>query len=67
MLLGESFLDLFIKKEFKTLFDVWFGKSTNYSMLKVLGCPTYYHVDGGNIEPKTKKRVLVSYGERAKR
>jgi len=31
-------------------------------MLKVFGCPTYYHVSEGKLEPKAKKRFFMGYG-----
>ena len=35
----------------KTQMEMWSGKAvTNYDMLRVFGCPTYYHVSDGKLE-----------------
>ena len=41
--------------EKKTLQEVQSGTPTNYSDLKIFGCPTYAHVDNGKMEPRSIK------------
>ena len=36
---------------FKTPEEVWSGTPTDYSDLKIFGCPTYMHVNEGKLEP----------------
>lgn len=36
------------------------------SGLKVFGCPKYYHVNDGKLEPRTKKGVFMGYGDGVK-
>ena len=52
--------------DFKTPVKVWSNKPTDYLMLKVFGCPTYYHVNEGKLEPRAKKGVFMGYGNRVK-
>ncbi|KAG8480929.1 hypothetical protein CXB51_025596 [Gossypium anomalum] len=47
--------------EKKTPQDVWSGNPTNYSDLKIFGCPTYAHVDNGKLEPRSIKCVFLGY------
>jgi len=47
---------------FKTLIEVWSKKPVEYSILKVFGCLTYYHVSEDKLEPKAKKRFFMGYG-----
>ena len=35
-------------------------------MLKVFGCPTYYHVSEGKLEPKAKKWFFMGFGDGGK-
>lgn len=42
----------------KTPFEVWSNKSANYSILRILGCPAYYHVNEGKLEPRSKKGLF---------
>jgi hypothetical protein len=42
------------------------NKSANYSKLRIFGCPTYYHVNDGKLEPRAKKGIFVGYGIRVK-
>ena len=35
-------------------------------MLKVFGCPTYYHVNEGKLEPKAKKWFFIGFGDAGK-
>jgi len=52
--------------DFKTPIEVWFNKPVEYSMLKVFGCPTYYHVSEGQLEPKAKEGFFMGYGDEVK-
>ena len=45
--------------DFKTPIVVWPNKLVEYSMLKVFGCLTYYHVSEGKLEPKAKKGFFM--------
>lgn len=51
---------------YKTPFEVWLGTSTNYTHLKVFGCPAYVHVNNGKLEPGIKKYIFLRYGSRVK-
>jgi len=48
--------------DFNTSIEVWSNKPIEYSMLKVFGCLTYYHVSEGKLEPKAKKGFFMGYG-----
>ncbi|KAJ4720887.1 Retrovirus-related Pol polyprotein from transposon TNT 1-94 [Melia azedarach] len=50
----------------KTPFEVWSGKSADYSNLRAFGCTVYYHVNEGKLEPRAKKGVFVGYGDGVK-
>ena len=52
--------------ERKTPFEMWTGKPCNYSKLKVFGCPAYYHVKDGKLEPRAKKCIFVGYADGVK-
>jgi len=42
--------------------EMWSGKTTtDYDMLHVFECPTYYHVSDGKLEPRAKKAVLLGF------
>ena len=47
-------------------FKVWSNKPVEYSMLKVFGCPTYYHVSEGKLKPRGKKEFFMGYGDGVK-
>jgi len=47
--------------DFKTPNEVWSGEPSNYSYLRVFGCPAYYHVNEGKLEPRAKKAIFVGY------
>ncbi|KAG8489505.1 hypothetical protein CXB51_017512 [Gossypium anomalum] len=47
--------------EKKTLQEVWSGNPTDYSDLKIFGCPVYAHVDNGKLEPRSIKYVFFGY------
>jgi transposase InsO family protein len=46
----------------KTPYEVWSGKPTDYTGLRVFGCPAYYHVSEGKLEPRSKKGLFMGYG-----
>lgn len=50
----------------KTPFEVWFNKQVDYSILRVFYCPAYYHVSGGKLEPGSKKRLFMGFGNGVK-
>ncbi|KAJ9563977.1 LOW QUALITY PROTEIN: hypothetical protein OSB04_009137 [Centaurea solstitialis] len=50
----------------KTPFEVWSGKPADYTGLRVFGCPSYYHVNEGKLEPKSKKGLFMGYGDDVK-
>jgi len=50
----------------KTPYELWSGKSDDYSNLRVFGCIVYYHVNEGKLEPRAKKGVFVGYGDGVK-
>ena len=33
--------------DLKTPIEVWFGNPTDYSNLRIFGCPVYAHIDNG--------------------
>ena len=45
----------------KTPQEVWYGTPSNYSDLKIFGCPAYAHVDNGKLEPRSMKCVFLGY------
>ncbi|RVW14253.1 Retrovirus-related Pol polyprotein from transposon TNT 1-94 [Vitis vinifera] len=47
--------------DFKTPQEVWFGKPSNYSGLKIFGCPAYAHVSDGKLEPRAMKCIFLVY------
>ena len=38
----------------KTPKELWSDTPTNYSNLKIFGCPTFVHIDNGKLEPRSK-------------
>ena len=46
----------------KTPFEVWSGKPATYSNLGIFGCPAYYHVSEGKLEPRARKGLFMGYG-----
>ncbi|GJY90494.1 retrovirus-related pol polyprotein from transposon TNT 1-94, partial [Tanacetum coccineum] len=45
----------------KTPQEVRFGKPSDYSDLRIFGCPTYSHVNDGKHEPRVVKCILLGY------
>nr|KYP48059.1 Retrovirus-related Pol polyprotein from transposon TNT 1-94 [Cajanus cajan] len=41
--------------------EVWYGRPTNYSNLRVFGSVAYAHVKEGKLEPRVVKCVFVGY------
>ena len=52
--------------DFKTLIEAWSNKPAKYSILKVFGCPTYYHISEGKLEPRAMKGVFMSSEDEVK-
>jgi len=52
--------------DFKTPIEVWSNKPPEYSILKVFGCLTYYHISEGKLEPEAKKGLFMGYGDGVK-
>ncbi|GJU74030.1 retrovirus-related pol polyprotein from transposon TNT 1-94 [Tanacetum coccineum] len=50
----------------ETPIEVWSGKPADYSKLHVFGCPVYYHVSEGKLDPRGKKGIFMGYGEGVK-
>jgi len=44
--------------DFKTPEKVLFGIPTNYSHLRVFGCPAYFHVNDNKFELRAKKAIF---------
>jgi len=51
---------------FKTPMEVWSGKPTDYSSLKVFGALAYAHIKQDKLEPKALKCVFIGYPEGVK-
>ncbi|MCQ7691360.1 DDE-type integrase/transposase/recombinase, partial [Salmonella enterica] len=51
---------------FKTPEEVWSGTPTDYSDLKIFGCPAYMHVNEGKLEPRAKKCIFLGYASGVK-
>ena len=50
----------------KTPIEIWNGKTTNYSNLRVFGCNAYYHVNEGKLAPRSRKGMFMGYGDKVK-
>ena len=51
---------------FKTPYELWYGKPANYSSLKIFGCPTYAHTKQGKLKPRALRCVFLGYPEGVK-
>ena len=47
--------------DLKTPQEVWSGKPSDYSGLRIFGCPAYAHVDDGKLEPRAMKCIFLGY------
>ncbi|KAH9716240.1 hypothetical protein KPL71_021389 [Citrus sinensis] len=52
--------------EFKTPFELWYGKQASYRDLKVFGCLAYAHISQGKLAPRALKCVFIGYPEGTK-
>nr|GEU50950.1 retrovirus-related Pol polyprotein from transposon TNT 1-94 [Tanacetum cinerariifolium] len=50
----------------KTLIEEWSRKPAYYSKLRVFGCPAYYHVSEGKLDPRGEKVIFMGYGDGVK-
>ena len=51
---------------FKTPYELWYGKLADYSSLKIFGCPAYAHIKQGKLEPRALRCVFLGYPEGVK-
>lgn len=51
---------------FKTPQEVWTGSAPDLKNLRVFGCPAYFHVNEGKLEPRSKKRLFTGYPDGVK-
>ncbi|GJX92940.1 retrovirus-related pol polyprotein from transposon TNT 1-94 [Tanacetum coccineum] len=47
----------------KTPIEVWSMKPADYLKLCVFGCPAYYHVSEGKLDPRGEKGIFIGYGD----
>ncbi|KAH9726310.1 hypothetical protein KPL70_008223 [Citrus sinensis] len=52
--------------EFKTPFELWYGKQASYKDLKVFGCLAYALISQGKLAPRAQKCVFIGYPEGTK-
>ncbi|KAH9699088.1 Integrase catalytic domain-containing protein [Citrus sinensis] len=46
----------------KTPMEMWSGKyAQDYDSLRVFGCPAYYHVKDGKLDPRARKTIFVGF------
>ncbi|KAH9793742.1 Integrase catalytic domain-containing protein [Citrus sinensis] len=46
----------------KTPMEMWSGKhAQDYDSLHIFGCPTYYHVKDGKLDPRARKVIFVGF------
>ncbi|KAH9761191.1 hypothetical protein KPL70_000407 [Citrus sinensis] len=46
----------------KTPMEMWSGKhAQDYDSLRVFGCPAYYHVKDGKLDPRARKSIFVGF------
>lgn len=45
----------------KTPEEVWTGRPSDYSNLRVFGCPAYAHTDQGKLNPRSLKCIFLGY------
>lgn len=47
--------------EYKTPQEIWNGSPADYIVLKIFGCPAYYHINEGKLEPRARKGLFMGY------
>ncbi|GJS37167.1 retrovirus-related pol polyprotein from transposon TNT 1-94 [Tanacetum coccineum] len=52
--------------DYKTPIEVWSGDPAYYLKLRVFGCPAYYHVSEGKLDPRGEKGIFIGYGDGVK-
>lgn len=52
---------LFTTIEIRTLIEIWSDTSTNYSILKIFGCPAYTHINSNKHEKRAHKCIFFCY------
>ena len=53
--------------EGKTPVELWSGSHANdYDLLRVFGCPSYYHFRGDKLEPRAKKAIFPGFHHNVK-
>ncbi|KAH9667138.1 Receptor-like protein 14 [Citrus sinensis] len=51
----------------KTPMEMWSGKhAQDYDSLRIFGCPAYYHVKDGKLDPRARKVIFVGFKGRVK-
>ncbi|KAH9763992.1 Integrase catalytic domain-containing protein [Citrus sinensis] len=51
----------------KTPMEMWSGKyAQDYDSLRVFGCPAYYHVKDGKLDPRVRKAIFMGFKSRVK-
>ncbi|KAH9682404.1 hypothetical protein KPL71_027339 [Citrus sinensis] len=46
----------------KTPMEMWSGKyAQDYDSLRVFGCPAYYHIKDGKLDPRARKAIFVGF------
>lgn len=51
---------------FKTPQEVWTGKPPSYQNLRVFGCPAFFHVNEGKLEPRSRRGLFMGYPDGVK-
>ena len=51
----------------KTPMEMWYGKhAQDYDYLHIFGCPTYYYVKDGKLDPRARKAIFVGFKGKVK-
>ena len=51
----------------KTPMEMWFGKhAQDYDSLRIFGCPAYYHVKDGKLDPRARKAIFMGFKDGVK-
>ncbi|KAH9704495.1 retrovirus-related pol polyprotein from transposon TNT 1-94-like protein [Citrus sinensis] len=46
----------------KTPMEMWSGKhAQDYDSLRIFGCPAYYHVKDGKLDPRARKSIFIGF------